>query len=229
MRTMARSAVFVVVVSAAFALSSCDRTSSPSRLENPTAPSSSSSARAPSVSGITVLPGRLGLASVTEFTFQPAGVSNPSGGTVNFSWDVGDGVYTGQTVRHIYQFANTYGVRMIASNQWGSSQPVQSSIEVKDLTGEWGGRWLGNVSITLFLVQAGTNVSGTALEPDGYRGTVSTISLDDARFVMRIELALDSNPNITRWYTVNATFINGYNGMTGSTVSGTQGFDVVRK
>jgi PKD repeat protein len=77
------------------------------------------------------------IAGATQVVFT-ATASDPSGGTLTLSWDLGDGgKATGASVVHVYATAGLFPVAVTASNSGGGVTTVGSSITVGSLAGRW--------------------------------------------------------------------------------------------
>lgn len=222
--------VVLAVCSACTTKSSSD--SSTTRTRIPTGPSTPcTNCVAPTISGLVTLPEAIGVAGVTEYAFQ-VNVSNPSGAPVRILWDFADGASAeGATVRHIFANPGQYMVTARATNQYGSSNQATASVETKSLTAEWRGEYLGNVELVLYLIQDGRNLSGTAVEPyDRLNGVVRMGSLVTPSGV-EIRLRMNSNAagTIFRDYTLSGTWDSQIDRLSGSLVTGTQGFELYRQ
>ena len=77
------------------------------------------------------------VAGATQVVFT-ATASDPSGGTLTVSWDLGDGQKaSGASVVHVYATAGVFPVAVTASNGHGGVTTVGSSITVGSLSGRW--------------------------------------------------------------------------------------------
>ena len=77
------------------------------------------------------------IAGATQVVFT-ATASDPSGGTLTVSWDLGDGQKaSGASVVHVYATAGVFPVAVTVSNGGGGVTTVGSSITVGSLAGRW--------------------------------------------------------------------------------------------
>jgi len=210
---------------AALVLAACTGQNSPSTATAPTP-----TGGAPTIGSINVFPDSVGLAGVTNFTLSPSTVSNPGGGTVQFSWDFGDGGGTGQTVSHIFQFPNTYNVKLTASNNSGSSTAA-TSVTTKTLTGIWTGTYdnNGQQPITFQINQNGTVLTGSGTNSDAHAtGDILPNSTASASGVV-IRINMYTSPNVYASFVFVGSFLNSFDEIKGTITSGTEGFDIFRK
>jgi len=91
---------------------------------------------APTVSFVRT-PDGAAIAGATEVVFT-ATVSDPSGGSLTVSWDLGDGQKaTGASVVHVYPREGVFPVSVTASDSGGGTTTVGGSTTVGSLTGRW--------------------------------------------------------------------------------------------
>ena len=77
------------------------------------------------------------IAGATEVVFT-ASASDPSGGSLTVSWDLGDGQKaTGASVVHVYPREGVFAVAVTATGGGGGTTTVGSSITVGSLSGRW--------------------------------------------------------------------------------------------
>jgi PKD repeat protein len=126
----------------------------------------------PVVSSVAVSPDAIGLQGATVFTFSAQGASDPSGGTLNYSYDFGDGATSpANPATHTYSSAGTFNVRLTVTNSRGTSATATTSVTVKNLTGRWVGTMtcpparcgvLVQLPITITATQVGNTITGTS-------------------------------------------------------------------
>ncbi len=75
--------------------------------------------------------------------------SNPTGGSLSYSWDFGDG-YTamgGDSITHVYASEGTYVATVTVSSSEAGSAQASLNVPVRSVTARWSGDY-GRVSIT---------------------------------------------------------------------------------
>jgi PKD repeat protein len=96
----------------------------------------SSTSPAPSLS-LAVSPDGQALVGVTEVAFT-ATVSDSSGGSINVSWDFGDGqTASGPSVVHVYAREGVFAVGVTVTSGHGGSAAAGTTVTVGDLNGNW--------------------------------------------------------------------------------------------
>lgn len=119
----------------------------------------------PTLAGIAVEPGSVGIMGVTSYVFTAVGAADEDGNHLTFSWDFGDGkADEGATVRHTFAAEGAFTVRLTVSDG-KASRSATAAVTVASLTGTWSGRltdcpWCANAP-TFTLTQRGTHVSGS--------------------------------------------------------------------
>jgi len=116
---------------------------------------------------ITSRPTRTGAIVGTSVTLESRLVSDPSGGSLSYHWDFGDGsTATGEAASHVYATAGDFFATVTVSSSEAGSAVTSLHIPVRSLTAQWS-RDQGRVSIT----QDGLDLRGT-YEDDSRRGIV---------------------------------------------------------
>ena len=103
----------------------------------------------------------------TSVTLQSRLASDPTGSSLFYSWDFGDGASaTGEATTHVYATAGDFFATVTVSSSEGGSAVAALNIPVRSLTARWSGD-PGRVSIT----QDGLDLRGT-YQDDSRQGTV---------------------------------------------------------
>ena len=155
----------------------------------------------PTAGSVNASPG-VGLASVTSISFNAAGASDPDGDSLTYTWDFGDGATgSGQSASHTYNSAGNYGVTVTVSD--GEEQATASgSVTIRDLNGNWNGRYASGRTFTISMNQSGTSLSGNwrtgwdASRTDVFSGNVSApdhVRLEFSRFCDTWDLRLNQD------------------------------------
>ena len=87
--------------------------------------------------------------------------SNPTGGSLSYSWDFGDGytVMGGDSITHVYASEGTYVATVTVSSGEAGSAQASLNVPVRSVTARWTGDY-GRVSIT----QDGLDLRGRYLD-----------------------------------------------------------------
>ncbi len=105
-----------------------------------------------------------GLQAATPIAFSAAGVSDPDGDSLTYSWNFGDGSTSNeQAPRHVYNSSGTFSVQCTISDGNEHSANGSASVTVRSLSGTWRGV-LDNVQETLVITQSGAAVEGTFVD-----------------------------------------------------------------
>jgi PKD repeat protein len=103
----------------------------------------------------------------TSVTLESRFASDPSGGSMSYHWDFGDGsTATGEAATHVYATAGDFFATVTVSSSEAGSAMTSLHIPVRSLTAQWS-EGPGRVSIT----QDGLDLRGTYRD-DSRQGTV---------------------------------------------------------
>jgi PKD repeat protein len=116
----------------------------------------------------------------TSVTLESRLATDPTGGTLSFVWDFGDGeTATGEATTHVYATTGDFYATVTVTNREGSSAVAGLNIPVRSLTDRWSGD-LGAVPggsppggyARVSITQDGFALRGT-YEDDSHHGTVA--------------------------------------------------------
>ena len=118
------------------------------------------------------------LMAVTVMTFAANG-NDPSGGTLSFDWQFGDGqTASGQTVTHVFSSEGAFDVVLTLRSSRGASGTVRQSVTSRSITGTWVD---GDPDFELELVQGGSTFAGKVFVQGNYRSDIQNGVLTNPR------------------------------------------------
>lgn len=107
---------------------------------------------APSIGSVSVAP-QSGLQGATDIAFSIAGVNDPEGDPLTYTWDFGDGsTGSGATVTHKYATAGTFSATVTVGDGQHTVS-ARGSVSIVSLTGTWRGN---NAPYTVTITHAGS-------------------------------------------------------------------------
>jgi hypothetical protein len=92
---------------------------------------------APTAGSITISPGGLGIAGITNYTFTAQGAADPENAALIYAWNFGDGgTGTGASDNHIFRNGGNFTITLNVSD--GSlSATTSTTLAVADMNGTW--------------------------------------------------------------------------------------------
>jgi PKD repeat protein len=115
-------------------------------------------------------------ATVTTFT---ASGSDPSGGSLTYDWQFGDGqTASGQTVTHVFGSEGTFNAILTVRSSRGTSTTVNQSVTSRSITGSWVD---GDPDFELELIQNGPNFGGKVFVQGKYVSDIQNGVLSNPR------------------------------------------------
>ena len=121
----------------------------------------------PPVAALSVSPRQVGMAGLTEYTFDGGGSSDPNEDELTYTWDFGDGGYgSGRIVTHVYSVQGSYLVTLTVDDGAEEASTTGTVTVGPDLEGRWAatfetGNDCGTSTYDLTLTQSGSVVAGT--------------------------------------------------------------------
>ena len=114
----------------------------------------------------------LGAIVGTSVTLQSRLASDPTGSSLSYSWDFGDGsTATGEATTHVYATAGDFFATVTVSGSEGSSGAATLNVPVRSLTARWSGDLGAVPGSRVSITQDGLDLRGT-YQDDSRRGVV---------------------------------------------------------